>query len=219
MEYKGLNIDWLHHNCFRICGKNATIYTDPYKINKNYNDASLVLITHDHYDHLEAASISKVISKNSVIVAPKDCENPLAAFKNKKILVSPYEVKIIDEVTIKTVPSYNTNKFRDKKEVFHPKSKGNVGYVFIVDGIRLYIGGDTDLIEEMGDLRVDVAFLPVSGTYVMTAEEAAEAAKRIHADLTIPSHYGSGIGTSQDAQRFKKLVGQDLNVKILDSVD
>ncbi len=219
MEYRGLKIDWLHHNCFRISGKQKKVYTDPYKLNKSYNDADLILITHDHYDHLDIDSLNKLTSKNTVILAPKDCEKLLSSIKAKKIFVSPYEVKIVDEITIKTVPSYNTNKFREKKEVFHPKSKGNVGYVFIVDGVRFYIGGDTDFIEEMKDIRVDVAFLPVSGTYVMTAEEAAEAARQIRADLTIPAHYGSGIGTVKDAERFKKLLGRDLSAKILESSD
>lgn len=219
MEYNGVKIDWLHHNCFRVAGKKVVVYTDPYKINKDYNDASIILITHDHYDHLDAPSISKVISKTSVIIAPKDCEAPLAGFKNRKLFVSPNEVKIVEGVTIKTIHSYNINKFRSKDEVFHPKAKGNVGYVFIVDSIRFYVGGDTDFIEEMKNVKVDVAFLPVSGTYVMTAEEAAKAALDIGAELTIPAHYGSGIGTLEDAQKFKKLVGTKLRVEILKSTD
>ena len=62
MEYQGIKIDWLHHNCFRIVGKNKTIYTDPYKVSKKYNDADMILITHDHYDHLELESLNKIIN-------------------------------------------------------------------------------------------------------------------------------------------------------------
>jgi len=219
MEYKGLEIDWFHHNCFKISGKSIKIYTDPYKVINNYNDADIILITHDHFDHLDANSISKVSSKESVIIAPKDCEKALSSFKNKKVFVSPNETKTIKGVIIKTVPSYNINKFRSGKEVFHPREKGNVGYIFIVDAIRFYIGGDTDFIEEMKTIKVDVAFLPVSGIYVMTAEEAAAAAKTIKADLTIPAHYGSGIGSKEDAERFKRLAGKELNIQILESSD
>lgn len=219
MEYKGTRIEWLHHNCFRVTGKTEVVYTDPYKIKNDYNDATLVLITHDHYDHLEIASIEKVSNDKTIIVAPKDCENQLSKLKNQKVFVSPHEVKIIRGLTIKTVPSYNLNKFRSGKEVFHPKNKGNVGYVFIMDSIRFYIAGDTDFIEEMQTVKVDVAFLPVSGIYVMTAMEAAGAAKTINADLTIPSHYGSGIGTLEDAKKFKELISKMLRVEILESSD
>ncbi|MEM2004008.1 MAG: MBL fold metallo-hydrolase, partial [Nitrososphaerota archaeon] len=102
------------------------------------------------------------------------------------------------------VPAYNVNKFRAPGVVFHPKEYGGVGYIIEVDNIRIYHPGDTDLIEEMKTLgRIDVALLPVSGTYVMTAEEAAKAVDIIKPDLAIPMHFGEIVGSEKDAQTFK----------------
>ncbi len=219
MQYKDIFLDRLRHNCFRIKGKKTTVFTDPYMIQKEYHEADVVLITHDHYDHLELQSIKKVIKDTGVIVAPQNCSDKFDGIKNKLVLVKPNEFKIVGDVPIKTVHSYNTNKFKTKNEVFHPKEYGNVGYVFIVDDVRIYIAGDTDLIPEMADVKVDIALLPISGIYVMTAEEGAEAAIKIKADLTIPAHYGSGIGTEEDARRFKNLLKGKINVDILNSID
>lgn len=219
MDYKGLKIDWLHHACFRIKSEKSIVYTDPYKIINNYNDADLILITHDHYDHLDYNSIKKLINEKTSIVAPKDCSKQLEDIKNEKIFVSPNEVKIIKDITIKTVNSYNINKFANNGKAFHPKEKGNVGYIFIIDNVRIYIAGDTDLIPEMKEYKMDIALLPVSGIYVMDASEAANSALLMKPDIAIPMHYGSGIGTIKDAEKFKELVGKKINVEILESID
>jgi L-ascorbate metabolism protein UlaG (beta-lactamase superfamily) len=219
MIFQEINIEWLHHSCFRIVGKNKIIYTDPYKVKNSYNDADLILITHDHYDHLESESIKKLINDKTVLVAPKDCQSLLKEFKNAKIFVSPNEVKIVKNITIKIVPSYNINKFNEKGMAFHPKEKGNVGYIFIVDNVRIYIAGDTDDIPEISSFKTDIALLPVSGIYVMTPNEATEAALKINPKIAIPMHYGSGIGTEREAQEFKKLLLNKLEVEILISID
>ncbi|MCK4640920.1 MAG: MBL fold metallo-hydrolase, partial [Candidatus Marinimicrobia bacterium] len=106
---------------------------------------------------------------------------------------------IIDDIVIEAVPSYNTNK------KFHPKSAGNVGYILTLNGVRYYHAGDTDIIPEMKELSVDVAFLPVGGTYTMTAEEAAKAAQTIQPEIALPIHYGSIVGSIDDAKKFEKL--------------
>ncbi|MCL4372590.1 MBL fold metallo-hydrolase [Candidatus Parvarchaeota archaeon] len=219
MIFQKINIEWLHHACFRVNGKNSIIYTDPYKIKNNYNDADLIIITHDHYDHLESESIKKLINDKTVLVAPKDCQILLNEFKNDKVFVSPNEIKIVKDITIKTVPSYNVNKFNEKGIAFHPKEKGNVGYIFIIDNVRIYIAGDTDNIPEMESFKTDIALLPVSGIYVMTPKEAAESALKINPKIAVPMHYGSGIGTEKEAQEFKKLLLNKLEVEVLTSID
>ena len=98
------------------------------------------------------------------------------------------------------MPAYNPNKR------FHPKSAGHAGYIVTLNGKRIYHAGDTDHIPEMAQLKVDIALLPVSGTYVMTAAEAAEAANTIKPGLAIPMHYGDAdvVGTRADAEEFKR---------------
>jgi L-ascorbate metabolism protein UlaG (beta-lactamase superfamily) len=219
MILQGIKIDWLEHACFKITGKAIVIYTDPYKVKNNYNNADIILITHDHYDHLDIGSIKKLVNDKTTIVAPKDCEKLLSIFKSPKVFVSPNEIKIVKDITIKTVPSYNINKFNEKGIAFHPKQKGNVGYIFIVDNVRIYIAGDTDDIPEMENFKADIALLPVSGIYVMLPKEAAEAALKIHPKIAIPMHYGSGIGTEKEANEFKRLLENKIKVEILTSID
>ncbi|EEZ92448.1 MAG: hypothetical protein BJBARM4_0972 [Candidatus Parvarchaeum acidiphilum ARMAN-4] len=219
MIFEQINIEWLHHACLRITGKNQIIYTDPYKVINNYNDADIILITHDHYDHLDKESITKLINEKTVIVAPKGCKDLLSKFKNSKIFVIPNETKVVNGITIRTVPSYNLNKFNEHGEAFHPKSKGYLGYIFSLDKTEIYIAGDTDFIPEMKDFKVDIALLPVSGIYVMTPSEAVDASLVIKPKIAIPIHYGSGIGTKENATEFKRLLENKLRVEVLDSVD
>jgi L-ascorbate metabolism protein UlaG (beta-lactamase superfamily) len=107
------------------------------------------------------------------------------------------------------VPAYNTNK------QFHTKDKGWVGYIFTVQGQRIYIAGDTDYISEMKNFKVDIALLPVSGTYVMTADEAVKAALDMKPKVAIPMHYGSIVGSEKDAKRFADSLKGKVEVVIL----
>ncbi len=188
------NIHWLGHASLRINAPSAVIYVDPWKLAGNPPSADLILITHEHYDHCSAEDIAKIRTDDTVIVA-----NTGAARK----LSGPVRVaRAGDElsargVKIQAVPAYNT----DKK--FHPKSAGHVGFVITVDDTRIYVAGDTDVIPEMKDIRADIAILPVSGTYVMTAEQAVEAAGLIGPDVAIPIHYGEIVGSEADARQFR----------------
>jgi L-ascorbate metabolism protein UlaG (beta-lactamase superfamily) len=198
------NIHWLGHDTFRITGEKV-IYTDPFKIKKK-DTADVILITHEHYDHCSPEDVEKIRSSETVIVAPADCREKLAGDVR---VVKPGDVIEVSGIRVEAVPSYNINK------KFHTKDRGWVGYIFTVGGKRIYIAGDTDRIPEMKDFRADVALLPVSGTYVMTAEEAVMAALDIGPSAAIPMHYGSIVGTDADAQRFAEGLKGKIEVIVL----
>ena len=198
------NIRWLGHDTFKVTGEKV-IYTDPFKIRKQ-DVADIILVTHEHYDHCSPEDIRKISGPKTIIVAPADCA---AKLKGTIKTVKPGDVVEVSGITIEAVPSYNTNK------QFHTKDKGWVGYIFTISGQRIYIAGDTDYIPEMKTFRADIALLPVSGTYVMTAEEAVQAALDIKPKIAIPMHYGSIVGSKDDARKFAELLKGKVTVEIL----
>lgn len=198
------DIHWLGHDTFKIVGEKV-IYTDPFRIKKK-DEADIILITHEHHDHCSPADVQLVQGPNTVIVTTDDCAKKLTG---KVKIVKPGDKITVEGIEIEAVPSYNTNK------QFHPKLNGWVGYIFTVRGQRIYIAGDTDHVPEMKDFRVDIALLPVSGTYVMTAEEAVKAALDIKPKIAIPMHYGSIVGSKGDADRFSAGLKGKIEVAIL----
>jgi L-ascorbate metabolism protein UlaG (beta-lactamase superfamily) len=198
------NIHWLGHDTFTITGE-KTIYTDPFTISRK-DRADIILITHEHYDHCSPDDVKKLQGPDTVIVTTADCARKLTG---KVKTVRPGDTITIGKITVEAVPAYNTNK------KFHPRDKGWVGYIITVDGKRIYFAGDTDLIPEMKTVKADIALLPVSGTYVMTAEEAAQAAITIHPQVAIPMHYGSIVGSSSDAKKFQEKLQGKIQVVIL----
>jgi L-ascorbate metabolism protein UlaG (beta-lactamase superfamily) len=195
------NIHWLGHDSFRLDGS-STVYIDPWKLGEGARPADVVLVTHDHYDHLSAADIAKVASPAATVVGPASVTAQIEGVKT--LTVSPGDTVSVGSVSVTAVPAYNTNKFRAPGELFHPRSAGYVGYVVELDGRRIYHAGDTDAIPEMSAVRCDVALLPVSGTYVMTADEALAAVGMIEAAVVVPMHYGDIVGSDADAARLKE---------------
>lgn len=197
-------IVWLGHDAFRIDGA-KTIYIDPYQISEG-PQADVVLITHEHFDHCSPEDVDKIQKEGTVLVTEKDSA---AKLEGDVRIVKPGESMPLDDMTIEAVPAYNVDKD------FHPKAKGWLGFILEVEGVRIYHAGDTDRIPEMKDFQVDIALLPVSGTYVMTAEQAVGAALDIQPKLAIPMHYGAIVGGDEDARQFKTALEGKVQVKIL----
>jgi len=214
MQLQGINIELLNHDSVKI-KDSKRIYIDPYQIEGE--KADIILITHEHPDHLSIEDITKLIKEDTIIIATANCLSKLTRFEDNKLkIVKPGSKLEIDNITIEAVPAYNTNKFRTPGMPFHPKEDDNVGYLITINNTRIYHAGDTDNIPEMSQLyNIDIALVPVSGTYVMTWKEAAEAIKIIKPKIAIPIHYGSLVGSRDDAEKFKQALEGITEVKIL----
>jgi len=213
-EYHGIKIRWHGHDTFTL-EKEITICIDPYKLSKTIQ-TDLVLISHNHFDHLSLEDLKKTSSKNTVIIAANECISQILNISLKeKIGIAPGEEKTINNVKIKAVPAYNIDKINpDTKKPFHPKEDKKIGFIITIQGTSIYHTGDSDLIPEMSDLKPDILLVPVSGTYVMTAKEAANAVEKIKPKIAIPMHYGSIVGSESDAKEFKDMV-KSCKVQIL----
>ncbi len=193
-------LTWLGHDSFRLDGP-PVIYFDPWKLSGKQPVADLVLVSHEHQDHCSPEDVKKVSGPGTVVVAAAAAAERLPGAR----AVRPGDRLTVAGVEIEAVRAYNVSKFRSPGVPFHPREAEHVGFVVTVGGVRIYHTGDTDQIPEMDEIVCDVALLPVSGTYVMTVEEAAEAARTLSPQIVIPMHYGSGIGTAGDGQRLTEL--------------
>ena len=201
----------LCHSAIRIVADNKVIYIDPFEIDDVKNDASFICITHSHYDHFSPEDILKVKNDETIILITEDIYvNVLKlGFKeNKIVIVDPDKKYKIKDLCVETVSSYNLDK------AFHPKSNGWVGYIFNLGYERVYVAGDTDITPEALNVKCDLAFLPIGGTYTMDYAEAAKLANSIILTIVVPTHYGKIVGNVEDAKNFKCLLNNKIECKI-----
>lgn len=198
-------IEVLIHSSIKF-SKGLIIYFDPYKIDRDYHDADIIFITHDHYDHYSPLDIKKVIKDDTIIVAPQDIGEKLST--NNVIGVVPNKNYEVLNIKFKTIPAYNVNKN------FHPKENNWVGYLLEYNNIKYYIAGDTDITKENHDIVCDVAFVPIGGVYTMDYQEAAKLINKIKPRIAVPIHYGLIVGNKDDGIKFSKLLNNNIECKI-----
>ncbi len=196
-----IEIVWLGHAGVMIRCNAGVLYIDPWKVSRSSPEADIILLTHDHYDHYSPEDIALLKGGSTRVAAPMTAPEVTD-------VIGPGDRLPFGQVTVEAIPAYNITKG------FHPRANGWLGYVVQTGGKRIYHAGDTDRIPEMDGLNVDLALVPVGGTYTMDAREAALAVEDIKAGVTIPIHFGDIVGTREDAERFAR--GCSRSVRVLD---
>ncbi len=198
------------HSSIKIDGKNV-LYFDPFRIKKETNDGDVVFVTHAHYDHFSPEDIEKICHQNTVFVMPKSMEAEAKEYgftEENTLFLKTGDKTSIQDVLIEAVPSYNTDK------PMHPKENGWLGYLVTVNGVTIYVSGDCDAMPE--DISCNIAMIPIGGTYTMNPVQAAEWVNKMEPEIVIPTHYGTLVGTPEDARVFEPLVKDSICVvKIL----
>ena len=166
--------------------------------------ANYIFVTHEHGDHFDKGAISQLSDSGTRLITNKRCADMLGS---GEVMANGDKVQIADDFTVEAVPAYNYTEGRTQ---FHPKSRDN-GYILTVDGLRIYIAGDTEDIPEMANIKdIDIAFLPCNQPYTMTTEQLVKAAKIIKPKVLFPYHYGQTDVTKLPSQ----LQGDGVDVRI-----
>lgn len=198
-----INVQWLNHASFRITHGETVIYIDPWKLKTSAHDATAVLVSHSHYDHYSSKDIANVSNTETKLTASADV---IRQHGNGQVL-QPGETIKFEGFKVTAAAAYNPNK------QFHPKANNWLGFVIEIDSKRIYYAGDTDMTDEMKSLKdIDLALLPVGGTYTMNAAEAAEAVKYFKPNHAVGYHWGDIIGSKSDAEEFSKIAECEVTV-------
>ncbi len=192
-----MKITWFGQNSFLLQMDNLKIYIDPYAgEDENYSPADIVLITHSHFDHFNIEKTKKCMNDNTFLFGPKDVASQLLGIHE----VHLDEKHSVDKITFEVLPAYNVTAPKGEH-----KKENCFGYL-LKGSKSIYFAGDTDIIPEMYKINADIVVLPVGGTYTMGPRDAAKVVEIIQPKLAIPCHYGSIVGSVEDAELFKELV-------------
>lgn len=212
----GITITMLGHAGVQISGGGKIIYIDAFpkgvtidleKFSEPFEKADIILVTHSHDDHCNPSKFKTVRQNDTVVIAPANCVSKIGG--NVQTLKAGEE-RTIDDITVRAVEAYNIKRFRSSGQPFHPKGFG-VGYIVTIEGKSIYHAGDTDFIPEMKELEsIDVALLPVGGTYTMDNDDGADAAIAIAPKVTIGMHTWD-----KSVEEFKSKVEANSNVKVV----
>jgi L-ascorbate metabolism protein UlaG (beta-lactamase superfamily) len=203
-----LKITFIGHGTLMFEFDGKVIHVDPYGKLADYGllpDADLILITHEHGDHLDMDAIKQIRKDSTIIMA----NAAAAAGIEGAMVMKNGDQKVIMGIPLEAVPAYNVVHKRDNGEPFHPPGRGN-GYVLTLGSKRIYVAGDTENIAEMSSLgTVDIAFVPANLPYTMTPEMAADAARKIHPKVLYPYHYGD-----TDVKRIAELLSDTPEIEV-----
>ena len=188
---------------------NNEIFIDPFKITER-KMAKYIFITHPHYDHFSPEDIKKVMTKETIFICPLSMKSDFEKhFNNNVLFVEPNKKYIIEKLDFETIPAYNTDKN------FHKREYNWVGYIFNIDGERIVVTGDTDVTNELKNIKADIILLPIGGYYTETLEEAAKLINEIKPKLVIPTHYGEIVGDKSMGKKFQKLIRKDVKCELM----
>lgn len=205
------NIRVLTHSCIRIQSAAGTvIYFDPYQLTEAPHDADFVLVTHAHYDHFSPEDIERVANDTTELVVPASMADEATPAKAARVhtMQAGEHIELADMV-VNAVPAYNVEP---ERLGFHPRENAWIGYIVTIDGTRVYVAGDTDQNPDTLQVSCDIALIPIGGTYTMDPHQAAAFINRIMPRIAIPTHYGSIVGTMDDAQTFADEVDRRVEV-------
>jgi L-ascorbate metabolism protein UlaG (beta-lactamase superfamily) len=206
----GLKVTFIGHATLVVTYGDTVIHVDPVGEKADYTrlpKAGIVLVTHEHSDHLDAAAIAKVRTPDTVVVVAAKCAGKVPG----AIVLQNGDSRAVKGIRIEAVPAYNIVHMRAPGAPFHPKGEGN-GYVLSLGARKLYVAGDTENTREMKSLkRIDVAFLPMNLPYTMTPEMVADAALAFRPKVLYPYHFGD-----TDTRRIQELLAaaKDIEVRI-----
>lgn len=203
-----LKITFLGHGSLMLDFNGMNISIDPFSRVANYAElpkADLILLTHEHQDHLDLDALEDVRMDKTVIVLTETCANQV----DGGIVMHNGDVRNLNDLNIEAVPAYNLVHKRDSGQAFHPKGIGN-GYVLTFGDKRVYIAGDTENTPEMKTLPdIDVAFLPMNLPFTMTPEMVADAAKAFRPKILYPYHFGT-----TDTSTIEALLGDEKGIEV-----